>query len=207
MTTKTLALTATAALALMVTAGASFAQSTATGSGTSTSSSATASGTGGATSTAGAFDSLSPGNQKVARALFLAQHPTSDGPMPLNLNQIAALKGKEGWGEVFRQMKSEGLVQDKNLGQVVSGYEHHLHYVAHHLASHSTIMTTASGHAFDAGTPQGHGEGARDHDADAGDARSGAAATGHGASASQVAAGNGTVSAGGGMHGGAAHGR
>src|SRR6185312_838436 len=42
--------------------------------------------------------------------------------MPLTLDQIAALKGHEGWGVVFRQMKAGGLLQAKTLGQVVSSY-------------------------------------------------------------------------------------
>ncbi len=73
----------------------------------------------------GAFDSMPPGEQKVARALFEAQKaPVPGGPAPLTLDQIAERKqGREGWGEVFREMKTQGLVGEKNLGQVVSGYE------------------------------------------------------------------------------------
>ena len=71
----------------------------------------------------GAFESLSPGNQKIALAIFDSERraePTAT-TKPLSLDQIAGMKqdGK-GWGEVFKQMKSEGLVQDKNLGQAVS---------------------------------------------------------------------------------------
>ena len=78
----------------------------------------------GAQTTGGSFDSLSPGNQKIANALFSAQSTTGT---PLTRNQIADLKKTEGWGKVFKQMKADGLVQAKNLGQVVSGYEHQLH--------------------------------------------------------------------------------
>ncbi len=80
------------------------------------------------TSTAGAFDKLPPGEQKIARALFDAQKtPTTAGAAtPLTLNQIAGLKQQhQGWGEVFKQMKAQGLVTDKNLGQVVSRFEQH----------------------------------------------------------------------------------
>jgi hypothetical protein len=70
------------------------------------------------------FDSLSPGNQKIAQALFSAQGTTGT---PLTRDQIAALKGTEGWGRVFQQMKADGLIQAKNLGQVVSQHEHQLH--------------------------------------------------------------------------------
>ena len=77
----------------------------------------------------GAFEKLSPGDQKIARALFEAQNTTpskSGGATPLTLDQIAAKKkGHIGWGEVFKQMKAQGLVTDKNLGQAVSNFEHH----------------------------------------------------------------------------------
>ncbi len=81
------------------------------------------------TSTAGAFDKLPPGEQKIAGALFDAQKTTSTAgaATPLTLDQIAAMKQQhQGWGEVFKQMKAQGLVTDKNLGQVVSRYEQHL---------------------------------------------------------------------------------
>ena len=70
------------------------------------------------------FDALSPGDRKIARALFLAQHPTANGPAPLSLNQIADLKASSNWAKVFKQMQAGGLVQAKSLGQVVEGYEH-----------------------------------------------------------------------------------
>jgi hypothetical protein len=70
----------------------------------------------------GAFTRLSLGEQKIARALFEAQS-TSAGT-PLTLDEIAAKKqGGQGWGEVFKQMKTRGLVTQKNLGQVVSSFE------------------------------------------------------------------------------------
>ena len=72
----------------------------------------------------GAFEKLSPGDQKIARALFEAQK-TNGGTAPLTLDQIAARKQHTGWGEVFKQMKAQGLVTDKNLGQAVSNFEHH----------------------------------------------------------------------------------
>jgi hypothetical protein len=76
------------------------------------------------TAGAGAFDKLSPGDQKIARALFEAQK-TNGGTAPLTRDQIAARKQHTGWGEVFKQMKAQGLVTDKNLGQAVSNFEHH----------------------------------------------------------------------------------
>ena len=76
------------------------------------------------TTNTGAFDKLSPGDQKIARALFEAQK-TNGGTTPLTLDQIAAKKAHTGWGEVFKHMKAQGLVTDKNLGQAVSNFEHH----------------------------------------------------------------------------------
>jgi hypothetical protein len=76
----------------------------------------------GQTTGTGAFDKLSRGDKKIARALFEAQR-TSGGTAPLTLDQIAARKEHTGWGEVFKQMKAQGLVTDKNLGQAVSSFE------------------------------------------------------------------------------------
>lgn len=75
----------------------------------------------------GAFSKLPPGQQKIARALFEAQPPSGapSAQRPLTLDEIAMKKkGREGWGEVFKEMKKQGLTTQKNLGEVVSGYEH-----------------------------------------------------------------------------------
>jgi hypothetical protein len=84
-------------------------------------------------SVAGAYERMSPGNQKVARALFDAQAavfapaPTS-GPRAaktLTLDEIAAQKqSAQGWGQVFQAMRSQGLVHGTSLGQIVTRYEH-----------------------------------------------------------------------------------
>ena len=87
-----------------------------------------------ASTTTGAFDKLSTGNQKVASALFQAQSGSTS--TPLTLDEIAARKQSgKGWGEVFKSMQAQGLVQEKNLGQVVSKYDH----------STKGVVTTASG--------------------------------------------------------------
>jgi hypothetical protein len=84
-------------------------------------------------SAAGAFERMTPGNQKVARALFDAQAANSTPAPPgsssarraLTLDEIAAQKqGNQGWGQVFQAMRSQGLVQETTLGQVVTRYEH-----------------------------------------------------------------------------------
>jgi hypothetical protein len=93
----------------------------------------------------GAYQKLSAGNQKVARALFEAQTvqmsgattkagskpaPASQGassaaapPKTLTLDQIAAMKQQgTGWEHVFRQMRAQGLLGEKNIGQVMTRY-------------------------------------------------------------------------------------
>lgn len=73
----------------------------------------------------GAFDNLSTGNQKIARSLMDAQTLPADGTSePWTLDQIATAKGETGWGNVFKQMQAEGLVESRNLGQLVSQYQH-----------------------------------------------------------------------------------
>jgi len=93
----------------------------------------------------GSFEALSPGGQKITRALFDAQKQpessggnasdtsaTTDGggtgtaetTTPRSLDDIAAAKSGAGWGRVFKEMKAEGLIAEKNLGQVVSGANH-----------------------------------------------------------------------------------
>ncbi len=97
----------------------------------------------------GAFDKLSSGNQKIVNALFAAEQNTTPPPTKLlSRDDIAAMKqdGK-GWGGVFKSMKAQGLVQEKNLGQVVSQANH----AAHSNSSQSTMITTGSGRTFVAG--------------------------------------------------------
>ena len=85
----------------------------------------------------GAYERLSAGNQKIARALFDAQAAAvpanasasaAVGSAPngkmLTLDEIAAQKQNgTAWGQVFSAMKARGLLVEKNLGQVVSRYE------------------------------------------------------------------------------------
>ena len=78
-----------------------------------------------ASSTTTTFESLSPGDRKIANALFTAQ--TATGSARLSRDQIATLKGSAGWGQVFERMKADGVLQARNLGQVVSRSEHQVH--------------------------------------------------------------------------------
>ncbi len=98
----------------------------------------------------GAFNKLSPGNQKIAQALYDAQQTnaqpsgsTSTAPKTYALDDIAAMKqsGQGGWGKIFKQMKADGHFPDaKNLGQVVSGK-----YQPQSGTSGSTTITSGSG--------------------------------------------------------------
>ena len=101
----------------------------------------------------GAFDKLSPGNQKIAQALFDAEQSDSTATTPtttksLSRDDIAAMKqdGK-GWGEIFKEMKKQGLVDAKNLGQVVSQANH-----TTRSSANGTVITSGSGRSYVAGT-------------------------------------------------------
>lgn len=76
----------------------------------------------------GAFEQLSPGNQKIARAIFESQQFSTSSPTapkPLSLDQIARLKQSgRGWGVVYKDLQAKGLVTDRNLGQAVSRFNH-----------------------------------------------------------------------------------
>ena len=69
---------------------------------------------------ASAFDQLSTGGQKHANSLFDAQQGGEGGGV-LSLDDIALARQETGWGNVFKQMKEDGLVLEKNFGQIVSG--------------------------------------------------------------------------------------
>lgn len=114
-----------------------------------------------ASPSSGAYASLSPGNQKIARALFEAQKTRSGGTAaskPLTLDEIAARKqhGGGGWDKVVNDMKARGLVQARNLSQVVSRHQY----------ARKGETVTASGRRFDDGS---HGSRGRRQARDDGD--------------------------------------
>lgn len=71
-----------------------------------------------------AYDRLSLGNQKVASALYQAQTPMmGTTARPFSLEQIAAKRRSgQGWGQIFRELRAQGLVHERTLGQVVARY-------------------------------------------------------------------------------------
>ena len=90
------------------------------------------------------FDQLSPGNQKIAEAIQLAQ---TNGV--LSKEDIAILKQDGmGWGEIFKHMQAEGLTTVKNLGQAVSSYQHDLHGIS---PGSEVVVTTGSGQRITVG--------------------------------------------------------
>lgn len=75
-----------------------------------------------------AFESLSPGNKRIATALFEAQSTTASDATPMTLEQIASehRSGRK-WGDVFQAMKAQGLIQAETIGQVLGRYDRARH--------------------------------------------------------------------------------
>jgi hypothetical protein len=75
-----------------------------------------------------AYAALSQGNKRIATALFEAQSTTASGATPMTLEQIAQehRSGRK-WGDVFRDMKSQGLIEAETLGQVLGRYDRARH--------------------------------------------------------------------------------
>jgi hypothetical protein len=80
------------------------------------------------TPSASAFASLSQGNKRIATALFEAQNTTAGSATPMTLEQIAQERrsGRK-WGDVFQDMKSQGLIEAETLGQVLGRYDRARH--------------------------------------------------------------------------------
>jgi hypothetical protein len=76
-----------------------------------------------------AYESLSPGNKRIAVALFEAQKSsTTADATPLTLDQIAQeRRNGKSWGDVFQAMKSQGLIQAESLAQVLGRYNRARH--------------------------------------------------------------------------------
>jgi hypothetical protein len=72
------------------------------------------------------YAALAPGHQKIAQSLFLAQTaPAADTvAAPLTLDEIAERRvSGQDWGRIFKDMKTQGLITDKNLVRSVTRYE------------------------------------------------------------------------------------
>ena len=79
------------------------------------------------TAPVGSLDTLSPGNRLIAQALFNAQKATAvTGLQSWSLERIVTTRGEgRNWGEIFAQLKRDGLVEAETLGQVVTWYQYH----------------------------------------------------------------------------------
>ncbi|HEY7539328.1 MAG TPA: hypothetical protein VIF11_04265 [Methylomirabilota bacterium] len=75
-----------------------------------------------------AYESLSPGNKRIATALFEAQSTPAGSAASMTLEQIAQERrsGRK-WGDVFQDMKSQGLIEAETLGQVLGRYDRARH--------------------------------------------------------------------------------
>lgn len=172
------------ALLALVVVVASAAAQTATSSPTTTTTQSTSSTS---NSNQGAFDKLSPGNQKIVQALFDAQQSntqtsgsTSTSLKPYSRDDISAMKDHRGWGEIFKDLKAKGYYAEyKNLGQVVSRARHQAK------PSGDTTITSASGRSQAVGKS---GKSHMDDDASAG--RGGGQGPNSGPSASAGRGGN-----------------
>ncbi|PYN81574.1 MAG: hypothetical protein DMD96_09980 [Candidatus Rokuibacteriota bacterium] len=75
-----------------------------------------------------AYESLSPGNRRIANALFTAQKSSPAATQPMTLDQIAQeRRSGKSWGEIFQAMKSQGLIQGETLAQVLGRYDRARH--------------------------------------------------------------------------------
>ena len=75
------------------------------------------------------FDQLSPGGRMIAKSLVWAQGESEFGAGPesrearWSLEKISTARADGlSWGEVFRRMKAEGLVNARTLGEIVNSY-------------------------------------------------------------------------------------
>jgi hypothetical protein len=113
------------------------------------------------TATMKTFDELSSGEQVIGRALMDAQVlPAEETAQAWTLDDIAAVRSETGWGQVFDRMQAEGRIEARNLGQVVSQYQHNntTTIAAADSASTATVAAMnargkkiAAQHAVDAG--------------------------------------------------------
>jgi len=114
---------------------------------------------------AGAYDALSPGNQKIVNAIYdshieaTANAPTdstTEGAAvavePLTPDDIAAMKADGGWGKTYKQLYAEGKVSYKNLGQAISAYNRSMRVPAD---GTPTVVTTGNGQQITTGDKKG----------------------------------------------------
>ena len=108
-------------------------------------------------SIAGSYDKLSSGNRKVADSLFDGQSIGPNGGEAWSLDRIAAEhQSGRGWGEIFKQMKADGVTDARNLGELVSGrYQARTATTSGSTAPQAVTIVTGSGRTKTVGTIRG----------------------------------------------------
>ncbi len=70
------------------------------------------------------FAQLSPGDQKIARALFEAQQMGAKSAAPWSLEKIAGARtDSDGWTPVLWTMRRKGLITQKELGEIMRDHD------------------------------------------------------------------------------------
>lgn len=93
---------------------------------------------------AAAYNALSEDNRKIVRAIYEAQlgSPKDAGAGSLlTKDEIAVMRQKTSWDNVYRQLHQRGMVIEKNLGQALSSYNQS----AKAGISDVTVISTAGG--------------------------------------------------------------
>lgn len=97
----------------------------------------------------GAYRQLSPGNQQIAEALFNSQSVGVGTRQAWSLDRIASTKQTGiGWGQVFQRMQSEGLIKERNLGNLLADSRRP---AANAAPQRSTVIVTGAGKVYVAG--------------------------------------------------------
>jgi len=97
----------------------------------------------------GAFRQLSSGNQQIAEALFNSQSIGAGTRQAWSLDRIASTKqGGLGWGQVFQRLQAEGLIKERNLGNLLADSRRPAHLSA---PQRSTVIVTGAGKVYVAG--------------------------------------------------------
>ncbi len=97
----------------------------------------------------GAFRQLSSGNQQIAEALFNNQTVGAGSRQAWSLDRIASTKQSGlGWGQVFQRMQTEGLIKERNLGNLLADSRRPAQQSA---PARSTVIVTGAGKVYVAG--------------------------------------------------------
>jgi hypothetical protein len=121
-------------------------------------------------SIAGSYDKLSTGNRKIADSLFDGQSIGPNGGEAWSLDKIASEhQSGRGWGEIFKQMKADGVTGARNLGELVSGrYQARTSTASGAAGPQSVTIVTGTGRVKTVGTIRSDSSGGPGRSATAG---------------------------------------